>query len=203
MVIDKLVKLTDVLRELSTEYVNQSAIAKRFNVTRQRIYTLAETLQRMGLIEKNRNGKIRLNARGQALVENTPRELPQPYEDLTRLLEDGIGLLITESEDEKKAQLETFLVDYALHSLFLAVMVEAANASNMIKPGNIEETLNQRWEGKLKDVMAWTANLLLACQNHGWAKLNEIFTVMKHQGEYSSHILDKILAERLTQNGVR
>lgn len=194
-----MVKEIDVLRNLSTDFVNQSAVAKKLQVSRQRVHTLIRNLSAQRLIERNRKGEVRLSAAGLSLIKNTPLNPPQPYEQFTKLIWDAIHILANESEDQKRAELETFLVDYALHTLFLAVMVEAGNASNEITPNNIEESLDKRWNGKLKEVMAWTATLLLASQNRGWDKYREVFAVIKGRGEYLSHVLDRIFAERLTQ----
>jgi predicted transcriptional regulator len=191
--VDIILKDIDVLRELSTDGVNLTKIARKYGVSKQAVLKHVKRLVEKGLIVKSRMGQYELSDKGRSLLEYAPRVKVEDLNNMIEWLDKGIDYFLSRSEQNTSEGLGSYFVFYALHSFIVMGIASVANASLEVNEKNVNEKLEVLWRDWLKPILWRLVGIMLASSEVEWEVIEAFFNTEKNQGLVYARILDKHL----------
>lgn len=181
----------DILREMSTESVNLSRIAKRYGVSRQYIHKLVQKLVELGLIVKTGRGQYALTEKGRAYLENAPKIKTENFDTTILLLRKGLEYFLSDEAMEKNPDIGVYFVQFALATFLTFSLSAMAEASFEMVDYRIDTALDKLWRGRLKWIASALAAMMIRCGDREWEFVKAFFESYRRQAAAFTKVLDE------------
>jgi predicted transcriptional regulator len=181
----------DILREMSTESVNLSRIAKRYGVSRQYIHKLVQKLVELGLVVKTGRGQYALTEKGRAYLENAPKIKMENFDTTIRLLRRGAEYFLSDEAMEKNPDIGIYFVQFALATFLTFSLSAMTEASFKMADYRIDAALDKLWRDRLRWIASALAAMMIRCGNREWEFVKAFFENYKRQAMAFIKVLDE------------